>query len=236
MEKNKDPAFMFYPSDFIVGTFMMTDEEVGKYIRLLCLQHQQGHLSEADFIALGGENSKIKTKFIQDEHGLYFNKRLDDEILKRVAFKDKQRANGSLGGKNKALAMLKQSGSDAKAMLQPSNSDAKAMLKPSCSTRVENENINENINISNKHKYGSYKNVLLTEEEYDKLKTEFPSDYNERIERLSEYIASSGKKYKSHLATIRSWARKEGDKPQKTRYGDFDVTEAFNAALNRTYG
>jgi hypothetical protein len=58
-----------------------------------------------------------------------------------------------------------------------------------------------------RHKYGMYENVLLTDEEYEKLTEEFPHDYTARIERLSEYIASTGKKYKSHLATIRSWAR-----------------------------
>lgn len=63
-----------------------------------------------------------------------------------------------------------------------------------------------------RHKYGSYKNVLFTDEEYAKLQVEYPADYSERIERLSEYIASTGKKYKSHLATIRSWARKDGVK------------------------
>ena len=63
-----------------------------------------------------------------------------------------------------------------------------------------------------RHKYGSYKNVLFTDEEYAKLQAEFPGDYSERIERLSEYIASTGKSYKSHLATIRSWARKDGAK------------------------
>ena len=61
-----------------------------------------------------------------------------------------------------------------------------------------------------RHKYGSYKNVLFTDEEYAKLQAEYPTDYSERIERLSEYIASTGKSYKSHLATIRSWARKDG--------------------------
>lgn len=64
-----------------------------------------------------------------------------------------------------------------------------------------------------RHKYGRYKNVLLTDEDFDKLKQEFPSDWGDRIERLSEYIASSGKSYKNHLATIRNWARK--DAPQK---------------------
>ena len=65
-----------------------------------------------------------------------------------------------------------------------------------------------------RHKYGEYKNVLLSDEDMEKLKTEFPDAYNTRIERLSEYIASTGKVYKNHLATIRCWARKEKDKPQ----------------------
>ena len=69
-----------------------------------------------------------------------------------------------------------------------------------------------------RHKYGMYENVLLTDEEYKKLIEEFPHDYTERIERLSEYIASTGKKYKSHLATIRSWARKDTEtKPRNSK-------------------
>lgn len=64
-----------------------------------------------------------------------------------------------------------------------------------------------------KHKYGEYNNVLLTDEEYQKLQEMFP-DYQDRIERLSEYVASTGKSYKSHYATIRAWARKE--KKEKT--------------------
>lgn len=67
-----------------------------------------------------------------------------------------------------------------------------------------------------KHKYGEYKNVLLTDEELDKLKEEYP-DWEERIERLSSYVASTGKSYKSHYATIRNWARKDEQKPQNTR-------------------
>ena len=59
-----------------------------------------------------------------------------------------------------------------------------------------------------KHKYGQYENVLLTDEDLEKLKIEF-SDWSERIERLSEYMASKGEAYKNHLATIRSWSRRE---------------------------
>lgn len=61
-----------------------------------------------------------------------------------------------------------------------------------------------------KHKYGEYCNVLLTDDELDKLKTEYP-DWYARIERLSSYVASTGKTYKSHYATIRNWARKDAE-------------------------
>ena len=59
-----------------------------------------------------------------------------------------------------------------------------------------------------KHKHGEYNNVLLTDDELEKLQYEYP-DYQDRIERLSSYIASTGKAYKSHYATIRNWARKD---------------------------
>lgn len=86
-------------------------------------------------------------------------------------------------------------------------------LSLSESVSVSASNSSEtDINVGSKttrHKYGMYENVLLTDEEYQKLQEEFPHDYSYRIDRLSEYIASTGKKYKSHLATIRSWARKD---------------------------
>ena len=66
-----------------------------------------------------------------------------------------------------------------------------------------------------RHKYGYYKNVLLSDADMEKLKSEFPEDWEKRIERLSEYIASKGAKYKNHLATIRAWARKEGKNDAK---------------------
>ena len=80
---------------------------------------------------------------------------------------------------------------------------------------LDKESIIEPPKKETRHKYGAYNNVLLSDTDIEKLKTEFP-DYLERIERLSEYIASTGKSYKNHLATIRSWAKK--DKQQKS-YG-----------------
>ena len=58
-------------------------------------------------------------------------------------------------------------------------------------------------------RYGLYGNVFLTDKDMEKLRDEFPSDYDRRIEELSEYMASKGKTYRNHLATIRSWARRD---------------------------
>lgn len=62
-----------------------------------------------------------------------------------------------------------------------------------------------------KHKYGEYKNVLLTDRELEEIQMRY-DDWKERIERLSEYIASTGKKYRSHYATIRMWAKRDREK------------------------
>ena len=65
-----------------------------------------------------------------------------------------------------------------------------------------------------KHAHGFFANVLLTDDEMQKLAVEIPN-YEDYIERLSHYIESSGKKYKSHYATILSWHRK--DDAEKTK-------------------
>ncbi len=69
-----------------------------------------------------------------------------------------------------------------------------------------------------KHKYGTHKNVLLSDDELDKLKTEF-SDFEKRIDNLSWYIATKGDGYKSHYLTILNWARKEKtEQPKQSSY------------------
>lgn len=87
-----------------------------------------------------------------------------------------------------------------------------------------------------KHKYGEYKNVLLTDEELEKLKEEYP-DLQERIERLSSYVASTGKSYKSHYATIRNWARKDAEKPgRKEPVPSWMKKNQFNTFSERNAG
>ena len=76
---------------------------------------------------------------------------------------------------------------------------------------------------SPRHKHGEYQNVLLSDDDLEKLKAEFPADWDQRIQRLSEYMASSGKSYKNHLDTIRNWSMR--DKPAAKAVGGEDMTD-----------
>ena len=90
---SKDPAFLFYSSDFLTGTFCLTNEQVGKYIRLLCLQHQKNYLSEKDMLNICTSYDKdIWQKFEVDESG-YYNKRLREESEKRKKYSESRKNN-----------------------------------------------------------------------------------------------------------------------------------------------
>lgn len=60
-----------------------------------------------------------------------------------------------------------------------------------------------------KHIYGEYANILLTDSELEKLKTEFSGDWQSRIENLSQGIELKNYKYKSHYLAIKRWAERE---------------------------
>jgi hypothetical protein len=91
---SKDPAFLFYSSDFLTGTLLMSMEQKGKFITLLCIQHQKGHLSEKDMLHIcGSYDEDVFTKFQRDEQGKFYNIRLEEEVDKRKAYSESRRNN-----------------------------------------------------------------------------------------------------------------------------------------------
>ena len=65
--------------------------------------------------------------------------------------------------------------------------------------------------------YGRYKNVFLSDTELLELEQDFPGKWEYYLDRLSCHIASTGKQYQSHAATIYKWAQEDAakEKPKK---------------------
>lgn len=129
----KDPAILFYTSDFLAGTYTFTDEQVGKYMRLLCLQHQKGgYLSEKDMMSICKTyDIDIWDKF-KKEGDLFFNQRMKFEADKRANYSESRRNNRL-----------------TKEIEEPIKKDMNNICN-SYVKHMENENINENINIDRK--------------------------------------------------------------------------------------
>lgn len=81
----------------------------------------------------------------------------------------------------------------------------------------------------NKTAYGEFGNVYLTSDEYTKL-CEKISNIDSLIEKLSLYIESTGKKYKSHYATLLNWDRKDNEGKKAAGGNQTSNGGYFNAA------
>ena len=77
--------------------------------------------------------------------------------------------------------------------------------------KISNSNLKNNLSGVSVHPHprGRYQNVFLSDIELSELQSDFPAVWQEYIERLSEYMASTGKTYKNHAATIRRWVAKD---------------------------
>ncbi len=104
--KNKDPAFLFYSSDFLSGCANLTMEERGQFITAMCLQHQHGHLSERLIeLNIGKMSPELSKKFLTDENSCLYNERLEDVIEKRKIFTESRRQNALKRRTNKKASV-----------------------------------------------------------------------------------------------------------------------------------
>ncbi len=102
----KSPAFQLYAQDFLTGVMDLTMEERGVYITLLCKQwslYNENGIPKKRlrlFLGYDWENlpEMVKEKFI-DNGDYFFNERLNNVILERIAFIKKQTINGYKGGR-----------------------------------------------------------------------------------------------------------------------------------------
>ena len=94
----------------------------------------------------------------------------------------------------------------------------------------------DNISKDSKEAVGELENVFLSNEELAKLKTKYgKSAANHLIEELSTYMGASGKKYRSHYATLLNWARRKGTEEVKIKAPVVvDVVTPEQAQVNKT--
>lgn len=148
----KDPAVLFYTSDFLSGVTFLSMEQRGQYITLLCTQHQHGSIPENHMILICGSlDSPVIKKFEKDIDGTYYNARMREETEKRKKYSESRSNNKK--GKTKT--------------------DKDRIISKSYDNHMGNENINENIINKDKkvleQKLKKYQEHLLKQTVCDRL-------------------------------------------------------------------
>ena len=181
---SKDPAFLFYSSDFLTGTMFLTNEQIGIFIRLLCVQHQKGRLREKDMLKICKTyDEDVFEMFTKDDENLFYNERLEAEVNKRKAYSESRRNNR----KNKTTPLKNTSLTYVKHM----------------ENENENENviINRNINKSNiptKEEFLEYATVIYKQLEKDFEPFKFPL-----LAKYTTWIDNGWKN--GHNKPIKNW-------------------------------
>lgn len=141
------PAFQFYPQDWLVGTAMMTFEEKGVYMTLLCYQWTNfgipNDVEKLNLLLCGKSQlfELIKHKFKLFKDGLWKNEKMEQIREKMINFNKKQRENGmkSVEKRKKSqqgeLIDLNQKSSQTPAKLEPDSSQTEAKDKPDASQK-----------------------------------------------------------------------------------------------------
>ena len=234
---NKDPAFLFYPADFLVGCADLTMEERGQYITLMCLQHQKGRLNKRTIdLSIPNISSYVLDKFDIDDNGLYYNKRLDFEINKRAEYSksrsenvkkrwEKEKSINTYVSENEYIC-------NTKADTQPIHS--------------ENENINENINKIKDDKVIDLFNILWeiyprkVNKQYalqcfKKLSpdADLTETIKKAIEKAKRWKQWEDDKYIPHFSTYLNQRRWEDVIPDE-QCSSFDFDDFFQHALERS--
>lgn len=192
-------------------------EEYREWMRKLSHENL-GKLIENMFRVDAGEDVE---KF-GDDYLDFLSETVCGRVSRDIAMSDKQRAN-RLGKTKNNQTITKNN--QKKTKQKPNDNQTKTPitnnLLPITNNQLPITNNSPTGNIEkeiDKERYGEFDNVLLTIDEYMKLKDRFP-DYQERIENLSQYMArfpDKAKTYKSHYATILAWSRKDEPKKKST--------------------
>lgn len=197
-------SFVLY-DEYFEHIDLMTDEQAGMLLRAIMAYRNGKDLPEMDAAAT------IAFSFIRQQ--------MDRDSEKYEETCRKRAEAGAMGGrprKEEKANGFSEKAKKANGYSEKAN-ESKQKANESKQNHNEDEDDNEDEFIKResvgkrkpeRHKYGMYQNVLLSDEQMEKLQAEIP-DYSTYIEEVSEYVAKTGKGYKDYLAAIRSWHRKD---------------------------
>lgn len=83
---------------------------------------------------------------------------------------------------------------------------------------TDNNDKNDKNEKKKKNIYGEYHHVLLTDEQYQKLKEKFGNECDAVINNLDEGIELKGYKYKNHYLAILKWNKDIKQKPKESSW------------------
>lgn len=124
----------------------------------------------------------------------------------------KKAASGAKGG-SKTQANRKQESSNDQATDEQS-ATIQDMKYKTQDTRYQSDN-NAPAHDGGLIAYGRYRNVLLTQKEYDAFCKENPDNGLDVIEKLSAHMASTGRQYQNHHATLEKWTMQDRERKQE---------------------
>ena len=188
------PYFKFTATEWLTGDIVYESLELqGLFINVCALYWQRdGKLTIEDLIRRYKNESLINQlidRYIWNEQGNILIKFLDEQLIEANHISKVNSENGKKG------AEAKRNKANAK---RPLN-DSKAIL----SKEEKEEEINKN---KNKNKIKEF--VFISEPEFNKLNEEFsPHEVEWMLNKLNDYKASTGKKYKSDYAAINMWVK-----------------------------
>jgi len=203
----KDPAFLFYPNDYIGGTMGMTFEEKGAYIELLMAQFNRGHMTTHMIGQVLGQKygqiwETVQHKFIQDNDGRYYNVRLEEEQKKRKAYVSSRKNN--INGSNQYTKKDK-------------------LIKGDMSGHMTSHMENENIYINWRKDYNMY--IKMLNEKFEEFKKD--TEWIKKMQKMYpgiDIVKSMELSILQYWGTETGWENKKNNK--KTDMPDWKMTFA----------
>jgi len=197
------PYMQFYPAEYLADTTHLTTEQHGAYLLLLFNYWQRGkaldnsndrltsvvHLSNDRW----NDTKEVLKEFFVIENDVWIHKRMEQDLADfRASLEQKVKAG-------KASAEKRYGKSNGRSIGRSNDKKRKDKTK------------------QEKKIYGKFENVLLTDDEVSKLKTNLNGTFEKWIDALSFGIETHGYTYRSHYAAILNWIRRDEEKNGTTK-------------------